>query len=140
MPLNGVTVSAEADYAKAAKRVNGRLGVEWKPIEMIALRAGYRTDTLEGLSALAGMSTGIGIGLWGHELAYAWVPYGDLGSTQYFSLVMRFGTKAKERAKLIKSPAIKRHKNAKGDDPEVQQLIELLKSGEQKNVEVKDGK
>ncbi len=66
-------------------------GGEWKPIALVGIRAGYRTDTTKGLSALAGFSTGIGLDVWGQEFAYAWVPYGDLGNTNYFSLVLRFG-------------------------------------------------
>ena len=46
---------------------------------------------MKGLNALAGFSTGIGFQVWGQELAYAWVPYGELGNAQYLSFVMRFG-------------------------------------------------
>lgn len=80
---------------------SGRAGVEWRPMEYIALRTGYRTDTLKELSALAGFSTGIGLQVWGQEFAYAWVPYGDLGNSQYVSLVLRFGGPEKENRNLI---------------------------------------
>lgn len=64
--------------------------VEWRPLTIVSLRAGYRTDTLRELSWIAGVTTGFGIHLWGHEFDYAWLPMGDLGNTQYFSLVVRF--------------------------------------------------
>ena len=66
-------------------------GMQWQPMESISLRAGYKTDTLKGLNALAGFSTGIGLQVWGQELAYAWVPYGELGNAQYLSFIARFG-------------------------------------------------
>ena len=48
-----------------------RTGLEWSPIEAIAIRAGYRTETTKGLSSLAGFTTGLGLRFWGQELAYA---------------------------------------------------------------------
>ncbi len=66
-------------------------GVEWNPINLFSVRAGYRTDTTQQLSAVAGVSAGVGLHLWNQEFDYAWVPYGDLGTSQYFSLVLRFG-------------------------------------------------
>jgi hypothetical protein len=82
--------SGETTFAGTGK-ASGRTGLEWRPLEMIGLRAGYRTDVLRGLSSIAGLSMGLGLRMWGHELAYAWVPYGDLGNSQYVTLVLRFG-------------------------------------------------
>lgn len=65
-------------------------GVEWRPLEPIALRAGYRTDTLKGLSPIAGLTTGVGIKILGQTFSYAWVPMGELGNTQYFSVLVQF--------------------------------------------------
>ena len=97
---------------------------------MITLRTGYRTDALKGLSPLAGFSTGIGVNVWDVELAYAWVPYGDLGDSHYFSLLMKFGeTRGARRRNLIqinhpeKRPA---QKPSKESEPEYQQLMNLL--------------
>src|SRR5262249_35155065 len=89
-PNNHCTLSAEGVYHNTGL-FDEHVGVEWRPLELIALRAGYRTDTTKELSAMAGLTTGIGVTAWGQELAYAWVPYGDLGNTQYFSLLVRFG-------------------------------------------------
>ena len=78
------------------------IGAQWQPTEAFSLRVGYKTDTLNGLNALAGLTAGIGIQAWGQELAYAWLPYGELGNSQYFSLVMHFGAKEDARRNLIR--------------------------------------
>ena len=71
-----------------------RLGGEWRPLDTVSLRMGFRTDNLQDLSPLAGFSMGVGIHLWGQNLDYAWVPLGSLGNTQYISLVFSFGPRA----------------------------------------------
>ena len=98
---------------------------------MIKLRAGYKTDTTKGLSALTGFTTGIGLKVWGQEFSYAWLPYGDLGDTQYFSMLIRFGQAEEDRKNLLQRQAIKWHENKtknydKNTDPEYQQLMQLL--------------
>jgi len=112
---------------------SGRTGIEWRPVPLLALRAGYRTDVLKGLSALAGVSTGLGIELWGQEFAYAWVPYGDLGDSQYFSVVIRFGDHENERRNLIQYHSIKMHRlvsnspyNGQTNEEFYDQLLEAL--------------
>ncbi len=128
-PTSHYLLTTEAVYAR-----NGlgsfHIGGQWRPLEAISLRAGYRTDTLKGLSPLAGFSTGIGIHILGQELAYAWVPYGELGNTQYFSVLARFGAREEERRNLIHYQTIKKHRTAKGaetlSEPEYMQLMQLL--------------
>src|SRR5207302_1723757 len=80
---------------------SGHFGGEWRPLEAVSLRLGYKTDTLKGLSALAGLTAGLGLHVWGQEFAYAWAPYGDLGDAQYFSLLVRFGAEEEEKRNLI---------------------------------------
>ncbi|HVO33566.1 MAG TPA: PorV/PorQ family protein [Elusimicrobiota bacterium] len=105
-------------------------GSEWRPIESVSLRVGYKTDTLDGLSPIAGLTVGMGLHLWGQELAYAWAPYGDLGSAQYFSLLARFGANTEEKRNLIEYQDIKTHRSVqqqdKSNEPEYQQLMQLL--------------
>ena len=113
---------------------SAHVGTEWKPIEMIAIRAGYRTDTIKELSALAGLSAGLGVQLWGQELAYAWVPYGDLGSTQYFSALVRFGQQTDAKHNLERAD-IKLHHSYNNsqylkNDVEYQDLKALLSDQE----------
>jgi hypothetical protein len=49
---------------------------------------------------MAGVAAGVGLRLWGQDFDYAWVPFGDLGTTQYFSLVLRFGSVKRALAAL----------------------------------------
>jgi hypothetical protein len=119
------------------------VGTEWSPFPLLALRAGYRTDTLQGLSPLAGVSTGFGIFVQGCEFAYAFMPYGDLGDTQYFSLVLRFGEAERAKRNLIHFSSIKGRRGdtvtlQDGSDgvpnwqqPDYQQLMQLLDDGQE---------
>ena len=103
----------------------------------MSLRLGYKTDTLKGLSALAGLTAGLGLHVWGQEFAYAWAPYGDLGDAQYFSLLVRFGAEEEQKRNLIQYQTIKKHRTVRSGDrikddskhdlePEYQQLMQLL--------------
>jgi hypothetical protein len=113
--------TAEGVYPKTGMG-SFHAGTQWSPMDAIALRLGYKTDTLKGLNALAGLSTGIGIQAWGQELAYAWLPYGELGSAQYLSLVLRFGATPESRKNLIQLPAQREPRVAMAD----KQLIEEM--------------
>ena len=111
---------------------SGHFGAEWRPLEAVSLRMGYKTDTLKGLSPLAGFTAGLGLHFFGQEFAYAWAPYGDLGSAQYISLLVRFGAEEDQKRNLIQYQQIKQHRTVKKgshkDDlePEYQQLMQLL--------------
>jgi hypothetical protein len=106
---------------------SAHMGLEWRPLQLFSLRVGYRTDTTPELGAMAGLSVGTGIHVWGQEFAYAWLPYGDLGNSQYFSLVGRFGETIKDRHNLIQRQNIKRHWTADTDyPPEHEQMMQLL--------------
>ena len=89
------------------------------------------------MSPLAGFSTGLGLHVWGQEFAYAWTPYGDLGDTQYFSLLIHFGAQ-EARKNLIQYHTMKtRHtvgqepNSEMNNEPEYQQLMQLLTADEQ---------
>jgi hypothetical protein len=92
-PLASLSLSAEAVYDQT-NLVSGRFGAEWRPVSHIALRGGYRTDTTQQLSVISGLTTGFGLELYGQHFDYAWLPMGDLGNTQYFSVTITFGKKA----------------------------------------------
>jgi hypothetical protein len=123
------TASAETVVPKAGSP-SARFGFEWHPIQAVALRTGYRTDTLKELGPLAGLTTGLGLQAYGLEFSYAWVPLGDLGNTHYFSLLLRLGEAQEARRNLIQNQQIKRQRTVKGgpvgSDSEVEQLMELL--------------
>jgi len=123
-----VALMSDVEYQKTGI-ASWHGGAEWQPIGPIALRVGYKTDTLKGLSPLAGLTTGIGIKVSNAEFSYAWAPYGELGNAQYFSLNLRFGGRADKKRQLIqyqniKPPATVDQKGKAQDD---QQLMELLK-------------
>ncbi len=113
---------------------NFHVGGQWRPIEAVSLRLGYKTDTLKGLSPIAGLTAGLGLHFWGQEFAYAWAPYGDLGDAQYFSLLVRFGAEEEQKRNLIQYQNIRKHpvvQNGSRDhhndmEPEYQQLMQLL--------------
>ena len=111
---------------------SARTGVEWRPLESIALRAGYRTDTVKELSAIAGVTAGIGVTLWGQELSYAWLPMGDLGNTQYFSFVYRFHNATQDRKNLIQFHHIYEHRlvqnSAVENDADLEDVIRLIEA------------
>ena len=62
------------------------LGAEWWLKDTLALRAGYKTNQDAG----EGITAGIGLKMAKVSLDYAYVPYGDLGSTQRISLGIKF--------------------------------------------------
>jgi hypothetical protein len=125
-------LSAEGVFAKTGEN-SLHAGLEWRPVDMLALRGGYRTDTLRGLSAIAGASLGMGISLWGQELSYAWLPYGDLGDTHYISLMMKFGEDEQEKKNVLEYQHIKRHRTVENQNPQEmspdnEELMQLLKT------------
>lgn len=126
-PTTHWTLAAEGNVPKSGP-ASGGLGLEWNPLRLFSLRAGYRTDTLRELSALAGLSVGMGIKVASFEFGYAWLPYGDLGNSQYFTLVARFGSGAKQ-ADIALHPSKQKHWAAKSGsdaDAEAESLTNLL--------------
>jgi hypothetical protein len=135
-PFKRWTLATEGVYSQTGL-LSGRLGLEWVPSELIALRAGYKTETLDELSPIAGLTVGMGVRVWGQELAYAWLPYGDLGNTQYFSLLIQFGEAERAKRNLIQYNSIKSHRTAQEDqDPEYLQLMELLGNGKDPTAQI----
>ncbi len=124
-------LTAEGEYDKNGL-ASFHAGTEWRPLEAVSLRVGYKTDTLKGLSPIAGLTAGLGLHVFGQEFDYAWAPYGDLGDAQYFSLLVRFGAQEEQKRNLIQYQNIKQHRTVKDgthkDDlePEYQQLMQLL--------------
>lgn len=139
-PARQWTLAAEGVYEETGL-TSGHWGVEWHPLDMIALRAGYTTETTRQLDASAGVTAGIGLRVWGQEFAYAWLPYGDLGSVQYFSLLLKFNGSEGRKRNLIQYQSIKEHRVAvirEGSEdtevPDDQQLMELFQAGEKDPV------
>jgi len=124
-------ISAEGVYPRTGL-ASFHVGSEWRPMEMLALRMGYKTDTLKGLSPLAGFTLGLGLDVWGQELSYAWAPMGELGNTNYISLIVRFGEAEKSKRNLIYYQTIKKQRTVKRSsdkdktDDDYQQLMQLF--------------
>ncbi len=123
-------VSTEGVYPQTGL-ASFHVGGAWRPVEPVSLRVGYKTDTLKGLNAISGLTVGMALHLWNQEFDYAWSPYGDLGSAQYFSLLFRFGAAEEEKRSLIQYQTIKTHRTVQKHDkdstePEYQQLMQLL--------------
>ncbi len=114
--------------------VSGHLGIEWKPVSAISLLTGYRTDTLNGLSALAGYSVGVGLHVWGQEFAYAWLPYGELGNTNYISMIIRFGNKHPASRDLIQYHAHRPENTGTEEDQDHRLLMQLLDNSSDKTA------
>jgi uncharacterized protein UPF0164 len=133
-PSSHWMITSEAVYPQTGL-ASFHIGGQWRPLDMLSLRAGYRTDTVKELSVLAGYSAGLGVEVWGQELAYAWLPYGDLGSTHYISLLMKFGEAERSKRNLIQYQHIKKHRTVKDTQaeeiaPDYQQLMELVNDTE----------
>jgi hypothetical protein len=78
-----------ADIVKYLDRdVDAGVGVEWRPIEILKLRVGYRT---QGDDVNKGLTAGIGFNLAGLEIDYAYVPFGVLGDAHRVSAGYLFG-------------------------------------------------
>lgn len=62
---------------------SARGGVEFSPVDMLALRVGYRTGPVDltGLGFGNGLTAGIGVTVGNFGIDYAMVPYGELGLT-----------------------------------------------------------
>jgi hypothetical protein len=56
----------------------------------LSLRAGYQTADQSGLDGMTGLSAGAGFGDQGWRVDYAWVPQGDLGTSNQFSFSATF--------------------------------------------------
>ncbi len=125
-PKSTWQLALEGVYRKSGL-ASAHAGGEWQPIPVFCLRTGYKTDTTTELSAIAGLTVGMGITLWGQELSYAWVPFGELGSAQYVSLDIRFGAGEKSKRNLIQLSAPRKHAMAKETtDSEYTELRQLL--------------
>lgn len=68
------------------------LGVEWKALNLLALRAGYQNLFLEDSEVGLTLGAGLDISVQGNALHfdYAWADHGRLQNTQRFTLGIRF--------------------------------------------------
>jgi len=64
--------------------------MEYHPVSILALRAGYKTMKNPDLGGLTGVSGGMGINLGKFNFDYSFTPFGDLGISHRVSLLIRF--------------------------------------------------
>ena len=69
-------------------------GVECRPVEVLAVRVGYRTGS--DYDGLSGLRAGLGISWHGIGVDYAFAPYGKLGSSHRISISYRGAVAAVE--------------------------------------------
>jgi hypothetical protein len=69
-----------------------QVGAEDLIRKFLALRVGYQANLAETqIEGLTGLTAGLGVIYEGFGLDYAFLPYGDLGSTHRISLSYKFG-------------------------------------------------
>lgn len=85
--IRSLIVAVDGDYAMAGEMSYG-IGTEYSIMKMLAIRAGYNTraDT----NKLTGLHCGLGFILAGMTFDYAFIPYGDIGSSNVLSVGMKF--------------------------------------------------
>jgi hypothetical protein len=87
--VRSLNLMLAADVVKYLDRdVDAGVGAEWRPIELLKLRVGYRS---QGDDVDEGLTAGIGFNLAGLEIDYAYVPFGVLGEAHRVSAGYLFG-------------------------------------------------
>ena len=69
-------------------------GLECRPVQMLAIRAGYRTGSDH--DGLSGLRAGLGINWHGIGIDYAYAPYGKLGASHRLSISYRGSAESEE--------------------------------------------
>jgi hypothetical protein len=69
-------------------------GLECRPVQMLAIRAGYRTGS--DYDGFSGLRAGLGINWHGIGVDYAYAPYGKLGASHRISISYRGSAVAEE--------------------------------------------
>lgn len=88
----GLLLASDLNYVE--KQLYIHAGAEYaRPFGavVLALRAGYKNDTVKELGALSGLTAGFGVKLHDYQLDYAWNSFTDLGVTSRISVGMKFG-------------------------------------------------
>ncbi len=99
-PLRFLTMAGDLKYEPRNRLWQAAYGIEFTPLPLLALRAGYHLNPFGGAligsaeeesNPLAGFQGGIGVAAGKScRLDYAIVPLGDIGNVQRFSLSVKF--------------------------------------------------
>ena len=90
--MKDLLVAADLVYAEEA--VNLHFGAEYTHkvnALILAVRAGYKGDTVKALGALSGITAGLGVKWNDYQFDYAWNSFTDLGVTHRITVGMKFG-------------------------------------------------
>ena len=83
--LIGSDVNFPVEY-----KVNFHLGMEYVYKNILSLRLGLKTNTIDDLGSLSGLTSGFGLRLGKMDIDYASLTYGDLGNTSKIGLSFKF--------------------------------------------------
>jgi hypothetical protein len=94
----GLTLALDVRHQLIEKRTTLSFGTEYWPFSLLALRAGYVGRLLssvvnrgdEKIGDLLGLGAGLGLKLFGYQMDYSFVPFGDLGEVHRISFSARF--------------------------------------------------
>jgi len=94
----GLTLALDVKHQLIEKRTTLSFGTEYWPFSLLALRAGYVGRLLssivdrrdEKIGDLLGLGAGVGLRLFGYQMDYSFVPFGDLGETHRVSFSAKF--------------------------------------------------
>ena len=93
-PMNLMVLAFGASRSVSERSTNVSVGAEYSPVSMVALRGSYgmtRAENGLGVTQFT-VAGGVGLKLTNFRVDYAFVPMGDLGSTQRISLTFHFGS------------------------------------------------
>jgi hypothetical protein len=84
-------VAVDANDFVYDERLTEQVGLEYTYNKAISVRGGYiHGIDSEKLGGLTGFSAGVGFNIWGIQLDYAFVPYGELSDTHRISIATKF--------------------------------------------------
>jgi len=94
---NAVRISLDAGYGLADRTPRVGIGLEYAPVPLLVLRAGYRWRGEDlNVSGMTGLTAGAGFRLGRIGIDYAYQPFGDLATSHRIALV--YGLRLSEEA------------------------------------------
>lgn len=98
--IGGMLFACDVNHDQTSRRTYFSLGSEYQVLGAFALRLGYlnnaldaaqvKTGTAQDVLGLRGIRGGFGLSLFGNQMDYAFVPYGELGATHRISFTSKF--------------------------------------------------
>jgi hypothetical protein len=101
----GLLAAADLNYVEKATDLHA--GAEYTRnmgAAALAVRLGYKSDTVKELGGLSALTAGLGINWKDFQLDYAWNSFTDLGVTQRISIGFKFAAQAEEEGAVTVKP------------------------------------